>query len=298
MTAVRQWPADNRRKRKMTDKIKMIGLDLDGTLLTEKKEITARTRKVLREALDQGIVVLAATGRPLSGIPEEIRSFPGMRYALTSNGAKVVDVQEGRVIDEHLLDAGLAEKALEICAKYDTLQEAYFDGKSYAPLDKQDQIEKYHRNPNMWEYMRKTRIWVEDVMRLVTGSSTGPDKLQILFADMGERLRAWDELSEVRGLELVGSLGYNIEINAAGVNKGTGLVRLGSLLGIRREEIMACGDGDNDALMLKEAGFGVAMANAVDKVKEAADYITLSNDEDGVAEAIEKFVLEGGKGKC
>ena len=135
-------------------------------------------------------------------------------------------------------------------------------------------------------------------MRLVTGSSTGPDKLQILFADMEERLRAWDELSEVRGLELVGSLGYNIEINAAGVNKGTGLVRLGSLLGIRREEIMACGDGDNDALMLKEAGFGVAMANAVDKVKEAADYITLSNDEDGVAEAIEKFVLEGGKGKC
>ena len=83
----------------MTDKIKMIGLDLDGTLLTEKKEITARTRKVLREALDRGIVVLAATGRPLSGIPEEIRSFPGMRYALTSNGAKVVDVQEGRVID-------------------------------------------------------------------------------------------------------------------------------------------------------------------------------------------------------
>ena len=91
-----------------------------------------------------------------------------------------------------------------------------------------------------------------------------------------------------RGLELVGSLQYNIEINAAGVNKGTGLVNLGRMLGIRREEIMAFGDGDNDIAMLREAGFGVAMANADEQVKAAADYITLSNEEEGVAEAIER----------
>ncbi|HIV42240.1 MAG TPA: Cof-type HAD-IIB family hydrolase [Candidatus Mediterraneibacter guildfordensis] len=280
------------------EKIKMIGLDLDGTLLTDRKEFTDRSKRALRTAIDSGIVVLIATGRPLTGIPEEIRNFPGMRYALTSNGAKVMDVWENRVVDEHLLSAKLAEKALEICGKYDTLQEVYYDGVSYAPADKRDMIPRYHKNPNMWEYMRKTRIWVEDIFRMVRESDRGLDKIQMLFADMEERTKAWQELSEVEGLELVGSLGYNIEINAAGVNKGSGLVSLGRLLGIRREEIMACGDGDNDLLMLKEVGFGVAMANAEEEVKKAADYITLSNEEDGVADAIEKFALRGGDGVC
>lgn len=280
------------------EKIKMIGLDLDGTLLTDRKEFTDRSKRALRTAIDSGIVVLIATGRPLTGIPEEIRNFPGMRYALTSNGAKVMDVWENRVVDEHLLSAKLAEKALEICGKYDTLQEVYYDGVSYAPADKRDMIPRYHKNPNMWEYMRKTRIWVEDIFRMVRESDRGLDKIQMLFADMEERTKAWQELSEVEGLELVGSLGYNIEINAAGVNKGSGLVSLGRLLGIRREEIMACGDGDNDLLMLKEVGFGVAMANAEEEVKKAADYITLSNEEDGVADAIEKFALRGGEGVC
>lgn len=280
------------------EKIKMIGLDLDGTLLTDRKEFTDRSKRALRTAIDSGIVVLIATGRPLTGIPEEIRNFPGMRYALTSNGAKVMDVWENRVVDEHLLSAKLAEKALEICGKYDTLQEVYYDGVSYAPADKRDMIPRYHKNPNMWEYMRKTRTWVEDIFRMVRESDRGLDKIQMLFADMEERTKAWQELSEVEGLELVGSLGYNIEINAAGVNKGSGLVSLGRLLGIRREEIMACGDGDNDLLMLKEVGFGVAMANAEEEVKKAADYITLSNEEDGVADAIEKFALRGGEGVC
>ena len=81
------------------EKIKMIGLDLDGTLLTDRKEFTDRSKRALRTAIDSGIVVLIATGRPLTGIPEEIRNFPGMRYALTSNGAKVMDVWENRVVD-------------------------------------------------------------------------------------------------------------------------------------------------------------------------------------------------------
>lgn len=132
---------------------------------------------------------------------------------------------------------------------------------------------------------------MRDIFELVETEKRGLDKVQALFADMGERSRAWMELKENSGLELVGSLKYNIEINAAGVNKGTGLVNLGRLLGIRREEIMAFGDGDNDETMLREVGFGVAMANAEEQVKAASDYVTLSNEEDGVAAAIEKFVL-------
>lgn len=282
----------------MKHQIKMIGLDLDGTLLTDKKELTQRNIRVMEEALRRGIVVLVATGRPWMGIPEQLRSFPGMRYALTSNGARVIDIHTGEVIDEHLLSPESAKKTLEICGKYDTLLEVYFDGQGYADREKMEHVERYHKNPNMWEYTRKTRIPVENVSELVERENRGLDKVQALFADMDERKRAWRDLESVADIGLVGSLRYNIEINAAGVNKGTGLVRLGELLGIRREEIMACGDGDNDTVMLREVGFGVAMANAEEQVKEAADYITLSNEEDGVAEAIEKFALGGGEGKC
>ena len=87
----------------MTHKIKMIGLDLDGTLLTDKKELTVRTREVLAKAIRSGIVVLVATGRPWMGVPEELREFPGMNYALTSNGARIIDTRTGNVIEEHLL---------------------------------------------------------------------------------------------------------------------------------------------------------------------------------------------------
>ena len=252
----------------------MIGLDLDGTLLNDKKELLPYTKDVLRRAVEQGIIVLVATGRPWLGVPEELRNFPGMRYALTSNGARIIDRDENRVIEEKLLSPELARKALEICGKYDTLQEVYFDGQGYAQADKMLHVEKYHKNPNMWEYIRTTRIPVDDIFALVEKENRGMDKTQALFADMDERAKAWEELEDVEGLELVGSLKYNIEINARGVNKGTGLVSLGKYLGIRREEIMACGDGD-----------------AEEQVKQAADYITSGNEEEGAAKAIEKFAL-------
>ena len=282
----------------MEHNIRMIGLDLDGTLLTDKKELTPRTREALVKAIQSGVTVLVATGRPWMGVPEELRSFPGMSYALTSNGARVLDTRTNAVLIERLIEPGPAKKALEICGKYDTLQEIYFDGQGYAQADKIQLVERYHKNPNMWEYMRKTRIPVDDIHALLERENRGLDKVQALFADMEERKKAWEELSREDDLELVGSLGYNIEINARGVNKGTALVELGRLLGIRREEIMACGDGDNDTVMLREAGFGVAMGNAEEETKDAADYITLTNEEEGVADAIEKFVLRGGEGAC
>lgn len=271
--------------------IRMIGLDLDGTLLNTQKELTENTRRVLTEAIDSGILVLVATGRPFTGIPEELRTFPGIHYALTSNGARVLDTDHNKLLIEHLLPMESAKKALRIFEKYDTLSEIYFDGQGYADAAKLDEVGKYHHDPNMWNYVRTTRIPVPDIWDVIAKENRNMDKVQALFADMDEREKAWKELSELKELELVGSLSYNIEINATGVNKGTALVALGEMLDIPREAIMACGDGDNDVHLLREVGFGVAMANAQPQVKDAADYITSSNDEEGVARAIEKFAL-------
>lgn len=272
-------------------KIKMIGLDLDGTLLTSDKRLLPFTRQVLAEAIERGILVLMATGRPYTGIPEELRSFPGIRYALTSNGARILDTQTGEVLIEHLLPLKSAKKALEILQKYDTLQEVYFNGQGYAEKEKLERISRYHHNPHMWEYVRKTRKPVLDLSELIARENQDMDKVQALFADMDELAQAWKELEKYEELVLVSSLGYNIEINAVGVEKGEGLIKLGELLKIRPEEIMACGDGDNDIGMLEKAGIGVAMGNAEDKVKAAADHIAGTNDEEGAAKAIVKYAF-------
>ena len=121
----------------------MIGLDLDGTLLNTKKELTENTRRVLREAIDAGILVLMATGRPYTGIPAELRNFPGIHYALTSNGARVLDTDHNKLLIEQLLPMESAKKALRIFEKYDTLSEIYFDGQGYADAAKLDNVGKY-----------------------------------------------------------------------------------------------------------------------------------------------------------
>ncbi len=278
----------------MGQKIKLIALDLDGTLLTDEKKITQNTMKILKRASELGVIIVIATGRPFMGIPEELRTLEGIRYAMSSNGAKIMDMKNHCIIMEHLLSADLAVKMLEIGNHYDALQEVYFEDQGYVDEAKMKQLAKYHHNPNMWEYFKSTRKQVPDIMTLAKEKNQDMDKVQMLFADLSERDAAWKEIEKVEGVTQVDSLGYNIEINAAGVNKGVKLLEFGAKLGIRREEIMACGDGQNDVTMIQMAGFGVAMGNAIDAVKNVADYVTDTNEQEGVAKAIQKFILEGG----
>ncbi len=278
----------------MDQKIKLIALDLDGTLLTDEKKIHPYTMEMLQKATAHGVNIMIATGRPFMGIPEELRTFPGIRYAMCSNGAKIIDIDSGKVMMENLLPIDKAMEMLEIGRRYDTLQEIYFHDQGYVDAEKMKHLEKYHHNPHMWEYFKTTRKQVPDIISLAKEKNQDMDKVQMLFADLSEREEAWKEIEKVEGVTQVDSLGYNIEINAAGVNKGIMLLELGRMLGIKREEIMACGDGQNDITMVEMAGIGVAMENAKDSVKKVADYITDTNEEQGVAKAIKKFVFKGG----
>ena len=275
----------------------MIGLDLDGTLLNEKKELTGHTRDVLMRAIEQGVTVLVATGRPVTGVPEVLRTFPGMRYALTSNGGRILDLEEDKVLYANMLSYKMGEAILKIFGEYDTFKEIYFDGRGFVQQDEVLRVGEYLRNPAMADYIRTTRKGIPSLwekMKEMEGHEM--DKIHALFKNQEERQEAKQRIMELGDLSISDSMGTNLEINAPGVNKGMGLIQLGKFLGIEREEIMACGDGNNDLQMLKEVGFGVAMANGADEVKEIADYITLSNEEDGVAAAIEKFVLNPERG--
>lgn len=274
-------------------RIRMIGLDMDGTLLTTEKELTEHTREVLREAIDRGVVVLPATGRPLAGIPEEVLKFPGVRYAVASNGARIVDLKESRVLYEDLVPYETGRRVLEICSRYDSMLEIYYDGVGYAEEEKLKHLDEYVPRLPMAHYIASSRRPVADVRAMHEERKAPTDKVQALFRTTEECKKAWKEVEkEIPDIEITGALSNNIEVNAKGVNKGRGLMILGELLGIHREEIMAVGDGSNDIAMLREAGLGVAMENATEAVKAAADVVTLSNDQEGAAAAIEKYILQ------
>ena len=276
----------------MSRTIRMIGVDLDGTLLNSEKQLTAYTREVLKKAIEQEVAVVVATGRPFSGVPDELKHFPGIRYALTANGASILAMQKQKVVYENLLSVESSEKVIDILRKHHAIHEFFVDGVGYMNEDGLKNVYAYFEDPHMAEYLQSTRIPVKDVKEKLQTMKCEVDKLQGIFRNQKDKEEALEELNTLSGIVVTAAMDNNLEINKEGTNKGLGLLQLGKSLGISREEIMACGDGGNDVEMLKEVGFAVAMANGSDPVKKAADFVTVSNDEDGVAKAIERFVLD------
>ncbi len=280
----------------MKHKIKMIGFDLDGTLLTDQKELGEYTVQILKRAVEEGIVILPITGRPLCGLPEEVTGLPGLRYAITANGARILDLKNAAVLKEQLVSVETAEKILDILGNYDSLREIYYDGTGYAEREKLEQIDHFFEEGPMAEYVRSTRQPVDNLMDKFRQESREVDKVQGVFADLGEREAALDEIRKLEGVTITGALHNNIEVNAAGVDKGNALLWLAQYLGIAPEETMAFGDGNNDITLLEKAGTGVAMKNGIEEVKHAADRITeKTNDEEGAAKFIETYVLKKGE---
>lgn len=280
----------------MKHKIKMIGFDLDGTLLTDQKELGEYTVQILKRAVEEGIVILPITGRPLCGLPEEVTGLTGLRYAITANGARILDLKNAAVLKEQLVSVETAEKILDILGNYDSLREIYYDGTGYAEREKLEQIDHFFEERPMAEYVRSTRQPVENLMDKFRKESREVDKVQGVFADLGEREAALDEIRKLEGVTITGALHNNIEVNAAGVDKGNALLWLAQYLGIAPEETMAFGDGNNDITLLEKAGTGVAMKNGIEEVKHAADRITeKTNDEEGAAKFIETYVLKKGE---
>lgn len=280
----------------MKHKIKMIGFDLDGTLLTDQKELGEYTVQILKRAVEEGIVILPITGRPLCGLPEEVTGLTGLRYAITANGARILDLKNAAVLKEQLVSVETAEKILDILGNYDSLREIYYDGTGYAEREKLEQIDHFFEEGPMAEYVRSTRQPVENLMDKFRKESREVDKVQGVFADLGEREAALDEIRKLEGVTITGALHNNIEVNAAGVDKGNALLWLAQYFGIAPEETMAFGDGNNDITLLEKAGTGVAMKNGIEEVKHAADRITeKTNDEEGAAKFIETYVLKKGE---
>ena len=271
----------------------MIGLDLDGTVYNEAKEITPGVRQAIQDAIAQGVVVLPATGRPFGGLPEAFLKIPGVRYALTSNGAAVVDLESHERIYEACMDQELAAKVISVMLEFDGLAEAYMDGKCYTDKRNYENASNFSLVPaGLLAYIRASRIPKEQLAAFVRQQEHPVEKLHMIFGDTHTRDRAFKHIKgRFPDLNITNASSFNMEINSPTCNKGSSLLALGKILGIPRSQIMACGDSGNDYPMICAAGFSVAMGNAEERIKAAADVVTKSNEEDGVAWAIRQYVL-------
>lgn len=268
----------------------MIALDLDGTLLDSQKRLSYRNEMVLKECIRQGIWIVPCTGRIWGGIPDFLRDFPGIRYAITTNGAIVEDVVERVILDERRMSCELAMEILELGTQFHTMYDAYTGGRAYGEERFMDHMGEYGIDPLIQQMVRQTRQIVPDVREQIRLVGEPVEKINYFFGDMDERARAREALNARGDVIVTSSFSNNLEINALGATKGEGILRLAAYLGLKPEETMGFGDGGNDVTMMEMAGIGVAMANAEDSLKEIADEITLTNDEDGVAVAIERLI--------
>ncbi|MBR6747636.1 MAG: HAD family phosphatase [Clostridia bacterium] len=275
----------------MKKDIRVIALDLDGTLFNSQKEVSQHTKDVLAECSRRGIIVMPATGRPATGFPHVLEAVPSFRYALTSNGALVYDFAEKKGIYEDTISVENALKVVEFTRKYDVMCDAYIGGYGYSEKDKLANIANYFQTQKMIDYVLSTRIPVDDMGKFIRENGVGVEKLVCFFGDLSLQDKLAEDLAQFDFLKITRALVNNVELNNATCNKGESLLQFAAHMGFTREQTMACGDGNNDLDMIRAAGFGVAMDNAAPEVKEAADYITLSNDDDGVAAVIEKYVL-------
>lgn len=271
--------------------IRLIAFDLDGTTLRTDKTVSPRTVTALRHAAERGCTILPASGRVASNIPADVLALPGVRYLITSNGASAIDrerqktVYTNRMTEEetgvllrHLYDAGC-------------FAEAYCGGKSYSDRLAMPRLLALHPSEDFLAFLRRSQIFVDDLPKYAAEHRFRLEKINVPMLPSGLFSRLSHELEAGEVFSTCSSLAGNLEINRAGCTKAEALKNLCKILGVRREEVMALGDSGNDLAMLCFAGLGVAVKNSTSEILAAADSITAANDDDGVALAIEKFVL-------
>lgn len=272
--------------------IKIILLDLDGTLLTTEKTISPATRAALDRAAERGVHIVPCTGRLYRGIPQEIRELPYLRYAAVVNGAQIYDAAEDRVLRRTEIPPEAAERLYDYFETLPAIFDCYLDGWGYMPAEHYARIDKYILDPKIADLARRTRKPLEDFRAHMRREAKPLQKVQVFFHDLDRRRLELTRLTErFPDMSVTASLPFNIEINIRDANKGEALRFLCRRLGIDIRDSMAFGDGSNDLSMIQAAGIGVAMGNADPAALAAADYITGTNDNDGVAEAIERFCL-------
>ena len=295
--------------------IRLAALDLDGTLLNHTGRISPRTQQAIANAVAHGVVVVAATGRPLGNLPPVVAQLPGLRYAITSNGAAVWDLgsdplsavysrysnaakrhtTEPVCLVHRLMPVETAREAFAVFMEYDGGMGVFVNGYSVKDQHGVDfqaaRFARMHsteaRQPNDGRF-----LVVRDLNEWMSRHAHEVEKQCLFFADQSQIPEALARFRAMPGIEVVQGSPENIEVTAAGVDKGEALLALADTLGIPREQTLAVGDSENDRAMLEKAGVAAVMANGMPEIKALADLVSEADcDHDGVAELFERLHL-------
>jgi len=265
---------------------KLIAIDMDGTLLKNDKTITNSTKDSLRKAMKLGVKIVLTSGRPIQGITNylnELELTGEENYVIGLNGALICKTSDYSVISSN---ATLKGKDLKYIYNKVKNLKTYF----HAFTNQGDLVNKESKFSIDDEKRLNLKVRVVDFLKEVK------DDDEILKVVLEQEKEVLDKITPQIPYELfdqykvIRSVDFMLEFMKKGCSKATGLEKLAKYLNISREEIIAIGDADNDIEMIQYAGVGVAMKNAKDEIKNLADFVTKSNEEDGVAYVINKFI--------
>ena len=266
-------------------KYKIIALDIDGTLNSSKHKILPETREALIAAQEKGLKVVLASGRPTPGMMNlakelELEKFGG--FVLSYNGGRITNIKTGEVIYEVFLTPEEAHEIYDL-AKENNVNIMAYDGEDIITEDHDEYIQ-IEAHINTMQIKKTDNFKGAVVNHTIKTLTTGtPEVIAEIEKNYIEKFG--DRFSICR------SMPFFLEVMPQGINKAASLERLLESLNMTPSDMIACGDGFNDVEMIKYAGLGVAMGNAVDEVKIASDYVTRSNDENGIVDVIEKFIF-------
>ena len=267
--------------------IYLVAVDMDGTLLHNDKSISDYTINVLRKIVEKGILLVPASGRPLNGMKAAVlNNVKGIKYAICSNGAMLMDVQKEKSISETGIPIEKALEALTYLEQFPVAVYVHTDRGTFRAegWEKTGLSEKYPyirfsegNVKNLREFLRTSRV---NVMKM--GAYILTDNLAQKLLEKG---------SPIPGIAFLRTGDGIIELNSTNASKGNALYILCEKLGIQLENVLAIGDNENDISMLQAAGISAAMENAEDDVKQAAKFVAGNNEEDGAAHFLEEWVL-------
>lgn len=276
--------------------IKLVALDLDGTLFDNSSHISERNLTAIRSITDKGIHVVISTGRPFEGIPFDQIKGTGINYAITANGSGIYEISTGKCLYENAMDEELVTPILNFLLTRDIHMDAFIGGKGYTPVQYVETAQKLTVPSSIKNYIITTRTRLDNILQFIHENQLKVQKMTLNFypaADgtLIDRETVRKFLVSNPSITTVCGGYNNLEFTRADANKGVGLRKLAEILGVNPDATMAIGDTENDLAIIEAAGIGVAMGNATDAVKARADYVTTTNTKDGVAAAIEHFIL-------
>ena len=259
---------------------KLLAVDLDGTLLNDDSEVTDRTRRAVLAAMARGTMFVPSTGRPLCGVGHINAMFPGDYPFLLLNGALAVTGETKRVLFSRPLEPACAKEIFDIGVRRDIAVAVWADGRLYANVD----------SAPTREYQSITGADMPIISNL---NGIGNIEKLLWIASPEDAAQYQTEMHAHFGgrVNVHTSRPYLLEFVSPKASKALALKAIGEAYGIRADEMIAVGDGYNDVSMLEYAGLGIAMGNAPEDIKALCQYTTLSNNEDGIAALIERFIL-------